>query len=83
MLLEGNSFYVPAQSLSFLNVAYSFTDSGAYSRVLHCEGENNKDGEWKYALISSNVERLSKKKVFLLTFFPLVRIQLMKAWEKS
>ena len=62
MLLEGNSFYVPAQSLSFLNVAYSFTDSGAYSRVLHCEGENNKDGEWKYALISSNGERLSKKK---------------------
>ena len=47
MLLEGNSFYVPAQSLSFLNVAYNFTDSGGktpYSRVLHCEGENNKDG---------------------------------------
>jgi len=46
MLLEGNSFYVPAQSLSFLNVAYNFTDSGGktpYSRVLHCEGENNKD----------------------------------------
>ena len=64
MLLEGNSFYVPAQSLSFLNVAYNFTDSGGktpYSRVLHCEGENNKDGEWKYALISSNGERLSKK----------------------
>ena len=63
--LEGNSFYVPAQSLSFLNVAYNFTDGGGktpFSHVLHCEGENNKDGEWKYALISSNGERLSKKK---------------------
>ena len=74
MLLEGNSFYVPAQSLSFLNVAYNFTDSGGktpYSRVLHCEGENNKDGEWKYALISSNGERLSKKNSLSADILPI------------
>ena len=64
MLLEGTSFFVPVQSLAFLNVAFNFTavvGKTPYGHVLHCEGENSKEGEWQYALIASNEERLSKK----------------------
>ena len=51
--------------MALLSVAFNFTDGGgkiSYSQVLHCEGKNNyKEGEWQYALISSNGERYLKK----------------------